>query len=245
MRQTTHVPTPPRAVILTAGRSAALGPATADRPVSLVEVGGDTLIRRQKDALRRAGVWRIAAVAGWRTDGFHGTDLTLFENPLWADTTSLDSLAVADDWLRRAPVVVHFGNVVVSPETIRRLCAAPGPLAVVYAPLPRPGRTADPVRLDLGGRYVTWMGHTAHPGRGRWLRLVKTTPAAWAVLRHLREAGRDRRPGVGEALAELVRQRLMPVTAVRSAGPWHPFDTPTDLVAGAAVVDRLDRARAR
>ncbi|ONI82553.1 hypothetical protein ALI22I_41650 [Saccharothrix sp. ALI-22-I] len=239
-------------MILTAGRSAELGHVTADRPASLVEVCGDTLIRRQKAALRRAGVWRIGAVVGWRTDGFHGTDLTLFENPLWASTTSLDSLAVADDWLRRVPVMVQFGNVLCSAETIRRLCTAPGPLAVAYDPGWRalgarrcgdPWSNAEPVVLDRSRRYVAQMG--GRPAslavvQGQWLRLVKLTPASWAVLRRMRDTGQTEGLGVGAALAQLVRHRLVPVTAVPSAGPWFPFDNPTDLEIGRDVVDELD-----
>lgn len=262
MRQTSHVlplarlSSSPRAVILTAGRSAELGRATADRPASLVEVRGDTLIRRQKAALRRAGVWRIGAVVGWRTDGFHGTDLTLFENPLWASTTSLDSLAVADDWLRRATVVVQFGNVVCSAETIRRLCAAPGPLAVAFDPHWRalwarrrddPRSDADPVVLDRSRRYVARMGGRPGDGpvaQGQWLRLVKLTPASWQVLRRMRDTGQTEGLGVGDALALLVRSRSVPVTAVPSAGPWFPFDNPTDLEVGRDVMDELDGSAA-
>lgn len=258
MRKTSCVSPPvrpvplPRALILTAGRSPELGHATSDRPASLVEVGGNTLISRQKAALRRAGMWRIGAVVGWRTDGFHGTDLTLFENPLWESTTSLDSLAVADDWLRRVPVVVHFGNVVCSAETIRRLCAAPGPLAVAYDPGRRASRIRRPsdpraeaehLGLDPGKRYVTRVGGPPTRGAdagGRWLRLVKLTPASWAVLRRVRDARTTGRLGVGAALALVVRQRLVPVTAVPSAGPWFPFDHVTDLEAGRDVVAALD-----
>ncbi len=244
--------TPPRALILTAGRGAGLGTNTVDRPASLVEVGGNTLISRQKAALRNAGVWRIGAVVGWRQDGFHGTDLTVFENPLWATTTDLDSLAVADDWLRRAPVIVHFGNVVCGVETVRRLAAAPGPVAVAYDRDWRAVwglRFADPLAhaerfvLDRSRRFVADMtGRPAGPEEvhGQWLRLAKLTPASWAVLSRMREAGLLEGLGLAAALARLARRRLVPVTAVPAAGPWFPFDTATDLELGRDVICALD-----
>ncbi len=57
-----------KAVILSAGQGSRLLPLTKDKPKCLLEIGGQTILGWQIEALRSAGVSEIAVVAGFRHD---------------------------------------------------------------------------------------------------------------------------------------------------------------------------------
>jgi len=94
-----------RALILAAGRGSRLGLHTEDRPKCLVELADKPLIRRQIEALRGGGVSTVGIVRGYLADRINIEDVTYFENPRWAETNMVMSLAAAAPWLRSGPVV--------------------------------------------------------------------------------------------------------------------------------------------
>jgi choline kinase len=89
-----------KAIILAAGEGTRLRPLTDDRPKCLLDVGGQTLMARQLDALERLGVTDIVIVVGYRADQIRrsaGPHVRFIENPDYERTNSLYSL-----WLARA-----------------------------------------------------------------------------------------------------------------------------------------------
>ncbi|MCC8243215.1 phosphocholine cytidylyltransferase family protein [Saccharothrix luteola] len=232
-----------KALVLAAGRGSRLGDATDDRPKCLIEVEGSSLLHRQVRALR-ACADEIGVVTGWRAEAFDGLDLTRFHNPRWASTTMVESLAAATRWLTREPVIVSYGDIVYSAESVRRLATAGGDVAVVYDPdweaLWR-GRFADPLadaetfRLD-GDRVVEIGGRptTTAEVQGQYTGLFRLTPHAWSVASATHVPGLD----MTGLLSRLVRE--LTVTAVPVAGPWFEFDHPSDVVAGRGVLKALD-----
>lgn len=240
-----------RGLVLAAGRGSRLGSLTADRPKCLVEIAGRSLLDRQVAALRAAGVDEVGVVTGWHAEAFAGTGLPTFRNPRWRETTMVESLAAAEDWLFAGPVLVSYGDIVFGADTARRLAGTPGQLAVAYDPhweaLWR-SRFTDPLddaetfrvdgdRLtDIGGRPTT----TDHV-QGQYLGLVRWTPQAWHVVRHLRSTDPETRGlDMTGLLRRLVRGDALHVTAVPTDGPWCEFDHPSDIDVGADVLRRLD-----
>lgn len=55
-----------KGIILAAGRGVRLGPHTADKPKSLIPLGGITLLQRNVENLRKAGVKEVVVVVGYR-----------------------------------------------------------------------------------------------------------------------------------------------------------------------------------
>ena len=60
-----------RLVLLLAGEGKRLMPYTKDRPKSLVEVNGKSLLKRQIDVLKSVGVTEIIAVTGNKSEQLH------------------------------------------------------------------------------------------------------------------------------------------------------------------------------
>jgi L-glutamine-phosphate cytidylyltransferase len=242
-----------RAVILAAGRGRRMGRYTVDRPKCLVELRGRTLLDRQMSALREAGARDVAVVAGWRAELFHGTGLTVFVNDKWALTTMVESLAAADSWLRRGPVLVSYGDIVYSAATARTLAAAEHDLAVAYDPgwqalwerrFAAPLDDAETFRLDGRGLLAEIGGRPTSLAQvqGQYLGLLKFTPAAWALVRGLlrTEAGLRGTDMTG-LLRFLVCERGFAIGATPVSGPWCEFDHPSDLGVGLDVLGELDR----
>ena len=99
-----------RAVILAAGRGGRLRDVTGTAPKCLARIGAATLIERQIEALRRAGVNDITVVAGHRLDQVRrvcGAGVHIVHNARFAATNSLYSLWLARDLLGDGFIVLN------------------------------------------------------------------------------------------------------------------------------------------
>jgi choline kinase len=241
-----------KALVLAAGRGSRLGPFTADRPKCLVEIGGKSLLERQVAALRAAGAREVGVVIGWCAKAFQAKGLPTFENPRWADTTMVESLSAAEEWLLEGPVLVSYGDIVYGAATARRLAKVDAPLAISYDPgwevlwrsrFDQPLDDAETfVRdgaghlMDIGGRPAT-----AAEVQGQYLGLLRFTPVAWSTVRELRSANAEvRMLDMTGLLRHLVRSDLLQISTVPTAGPWCEFDHPMDIDVGADIIRELD-----
>jgi choline kinase len=241
-----------KALVLAAGRGSRLGACTRDRPKCLVDIDGRALLDRQVAALRAAGADEIGVATGWCADSFDDTGLTTFHNPDWADSTMVESLAAAADWLSTEPVLVSYGDIVYGAATARRIANTTAALAISYDPeweslwrsrFDRPLDDAETFVLDefgfvadIGGRPAT-----IDEVHGQYLGLLRCTPAAWAVLRELRAADpRVRALDMTGLLRHIIGTGRLHVYAVPADGPWCEFDHPSDIDVGREIVRRLD-----
>ena len=81
-----------RAIIVAAGMGKRLAPYTDDRPKCLVDINGKTLLERQLQSYRAAGVTDIAVVRGYRAEQIDFPGLRYFENPDFRTNNILASL---------------------------------------------------------------------------------------------------------------------------------------------------------
>jgi choline kinase len=244
-----------RAVILAAGCGSRMGSHTEDRPKCLIEVGGRRLLDRQLAALYAAGVVEVAVVTGWCSEQFTGLPVHRFHNAAWQQTSMVDSLACAGDWLLAEPVLVCYGDIVFAPEAAARLCVAEADIAVAYDPqwadqwrrrFDDPLSDAETFQLAPGGITLRAIGEKPScmtEIEGQYVGLVALTPAGWLHVRAAldearRTGGRTDFTGL---LSRLLRQSVLPIAALALTGPWHEFDHPRDLEVGRAELDRLDR----
>ncbi|MCS7477023.1 phosphocholine cytidylyltransferase family protein [Umezawaea endophytica] len=241
-----------RAIILAAGRGGRMRPYTEDRPKCLVELRGRSLLDRQVSALRGGGVDEIGVVTGWRGEAFAGTGLRTFENPLWARSTMVESLAAAAEWLAEEPVIVSYGDIVFSAATVRDLVRSTAGIAVAYDTewesvwrqrFEEPLSDAETFQVDADG-LLTDIGSrpdSLAQVRGQYMGLVRLTPTAWEVLRETRAASEENAALDMTGLLGLVtRTGRLRIAAVPNTGPWWEFDSPSDVDAGLPVLDRLD-----
>ncbi|MFE6938670.1 phosphocholine cytidylyltransferase family protein [Streptomyces chartreusis] len=246
-----------KAVILAAGRGHRLGEYTEDRPKCLVEIDGETLLVRQIDALSAAGASSIAVVSGWCGEKFEGRGITRFHNANWAQSTMVESLHCAQEWLCCDDVLVSYGDIIYAPEAARQLARAQAPIAITYDPhwqdlwerrFVDPFEDAERFRLNTDGSVAEIGGRadTSADATGQYMGLLKLTPHGWAEI----ERARGELPGEEAAaldmtglLSRVVRAGRVPVTAIATPGPWCEFDHPYDLAVGADIVREIDALR--
>jgi choline kinase len=231
-----------RAIILAAGRGSRMGSLGDERPKCLVELCGKSLIDRQVAALRGGGVDEVGVVRGYRPDMIALPNITCFDNPRWAETNMVASLAAAAEWLRAGPVIVSYADIFYRRTLVRNLAAAPGDLVISYDREWRAlwsRRFADPLsdaetfRADASGTLVE-IGRKAariEEIEGQYMGLLKFTPAAWQAVESLRPAlepaVRDRLDMTG-LLHRLLGQGSS-IATLQTDGHWGEVDNPGDL----------------
>ncbi len=231
-----------RGLILAAGRGSRMVAATADRPKGLVELGGRALLDWQLAALQGAGIRDIALVRGYRGEAFAGRGLRLFDNPNWAATNMVASLATASDWLSAEVCMVSYADIFYPAEAVRRLMAAEGDIVLAYDPawlalwsrrFADPLGDAETFRIDGEGRVLEIGGKTGNAAdiQGQYVGLFRLTPRGWARIAAFLDtcdaalrAKLDVTALLGRLIAAGVEIRGVPIP-----GPWGEIDEPSDL----------------
>ena len=116
-----------RAVILAAGNGTRMGRLTVDRPKTMLEVDGRSLIDRQLDALAACGVLDVTIVVGYQHERLRdhlGGRVRLIENARYKETNSLYSLWLARETLEDGAVVMN-SDILVSQPLMAKLIDAP------------------------------------------------------------------------------------------------------------------------
>ena len=99
-----------RGIILAAGKGSRLNGTAGESPKCLVKVGGVSLVERQIDVLRGAGIDDITIVVGCQAERVRqvcGQGVTYIENARYAQTNSLYSLWMARPLLYEGFVVLN------------------------------------------------------------------------------------------------------------------------------------------
>lgn len=232
-----------KAIILAAGRGSRMEEMTDDRPKCLVEVRGRSLLNRQIDALRGAGIEDIAIVTGYRREMLATRGLVEFHNARWDETNMVSSLECAAGWLEQGPCLVSYSDIFYPVEAVRRLLDSPARLAVLYDTGWQElwtKRFGDPLidsetfRLDDAGNVIE-IGNrptALEQVQGQYMGLLRFTPEAWREIQRLRAdlppAQRDAMHMTG-TLQKIIQAGRMPVAAVPFSGEWGEVDSLEDL----------------
>jgi choline kinase len=230
-----------RALILAAGRGSRMNALTRDMPKCLTPLAGRPLLDWQVDALRGAGVQSIGVVRGYRSEMIDRDDLERFDNPRWAETNMVRSLACAGRWLREQPAIVSYGDIFYPSSAVAALWETDADIAITYDSEWRRlwcDRFADPLSdaetFELDGNRVIEIGRRAKSLddiQGQFMGLVKFTPAGWqAVEAYVTSLALDRadRLDMTSLLCALI-DRGQHVEGVRVAGGWGEIDNPADV----------------
>lgn len=125
-----------RAIVLAATRGNGLEPVTEDRPKVMVPVAGKPLLQRLVDTFKQQHVHGITVVAGYKSSAITVGGVQLRENPEYATSGELASLACALDAMA-GETVITYGDLLLRSYILRDLLQSRGELvAVVDSALP-------------------------------------------------------------------------------------------------------------
>ncbi|MBL7026537.1 MAG: phosphocholine cytidylyltransferase family protein [Candidatus Marinimicrobia bacterium] len=119
-----------KAVILAAGKDKSLFPLTEDIPKTMLDIKGKTILERQIELLKSAGITDIAVVRGFKKDQINLSGLVFFDNDGFEDTGSLVSLLHAREFLDTDTIVL-YGDILFESETLTRLIESKGDTTLV------------------------------------------------------------------------------------------------------------------
>jgi L-glutamine-phosphate cytidylyltransferase len=246
-----------KTIIVAAGMGRRLAPYTDDRPKTLVEVNGRSILARQVDAYRAAGVGEINIVRGYMKEKIEVPGARYFDNDEYRSNNILVSLFHAEAAMDGG-FLFSYSDIVFRPEVVRRALETEGDFALVidrrwheaYV-----GREHHPVeegevaRVDDG--RVTLVGKKTMPpaaASGEFIGLARFSARAAAAMRarfHERKrelAGQPygRAPTFEVAyLTDLLNDLIGSGEIMRPAfidGGWREIDTVEDLERAKAVV---------
>jgi choline kinase len=223
-----------------------MGELTAAAPKCFTELHGRRLLDWQIAALRGAGIDEIAIVRGYRAECFD-EPVRYFDNPRWAETNMVCTLAQAREWLEVSTCIVSYSDIFYTAATIRGLATTPGELAIAYDPdwLSIWSRRFDDPLLDAETFCRHADGSLAEIGErsdsvaaieGQYVGLLRFTPAAWRQTDALLSeygARADRLDMTSLLRAGLARGWRIETAPV--VGPWGEVDSASDLAAYSEV----------
>jgi choline kinase len=246
-----------KAIIVAAGMGSRLAPYTDDRPKTLVEINGKSILSRQIDAYRAAGVAEINIVRGYMKELIQVPGARYFDNDLYRENNILVSLFFAEAAMDGG-FLFSYSDIVFRPEVVRTALATDGDFALVidrrwheaYV-----GRQHHPVEEGEVARVVdgrvTIVGKKTVPpaeASGEFIGLARFSAAA---VQRMRARYHERRQALwgqpyGRAprfekayLTDLLNDLIDSGEVMRPAfidGGWREIDTVEDLERAKPVV---------
>jgi phosphoenolpyruvate phosphomutase len=239
-----------KAIIVAAGPGSRLNPLTNERPKCLLQVGGKTILERALEALREAGIKRIAVVRGYCGQLIDYPMITYYENPNYRENNILRSLFYAEQEMD-GDFIFSYSDIVYNREIVAQLMECEAEIAITsdvnwlqhYEGRDlHPISEAELVKLE-NGQVVKIGKDVVHPddAHGEFIGLAKFTKAGAEAMRTAyHRIAKERPTGPFQHAASLKRaymtdmiQELVDngslVQSVDIRGGWMEIDTPQDL----------------
>lgn len=122
-----------------------------DKPLCMLEIGGRTLLERQVDALRSAGIREVTVVGGYSADRIRIEGAELLVNPDYERGNCAQSILFARERFGKAAVIL-YSDILFDRQILERLLESPHPITLVmdraYRSLPARDKALDLVVLD-------------------------------------------------------------------------------------------------
>lgn len=232
-----------KAIILAAGRGSRMKGLTDDRPKCLVEIKGITLLDRQLEAIKAAGITDIAIVSGYKRELLTNRGFVEFHNPRWAETNMVSSLACAKEWLKAGPCIVSYSDIFYASSAVSALMKSDSDIAITFDPcwlelwknrFVDPLDDAETFRLDKDG-CLAEIGNkpkTVDEIQGQYMGLLRFSPKGWGEVERicagLSQEERDRIHMTG-AIQRVIEYGQIQIEALPYLGVWGEIDSGDDL----------------
>ncbi len=241
----------PKAVILAAGFEPQLLPLTQDRPKTMLEVKGRTILDRQIESLGRVGIRDVVVVRGYKKEQVAADGARYVDNDRFAETGELESLLCASAELS-GPCVILYGDIIFEPPVLEKLVRSTADVAVVvdraFVDTLQAGMPPPPGPLDLvvtetppngrrfvapeGGSRVLRIGPEVRPeeAHGEFIGLAMLSAAGAKTLLDVHaELTAQRAEGLERSSITHIFQALIdrghPVVAVDIHKGWMEIDS--------------------
>jgi len=246
-----------KAIIVAAGMGRRLAPYTDDRPKTLVEINGRSILQRQVDAYRAAGVDEINIVRGYMKEKLAVPGARFYDNDDFRNNNILTSLFYAEPAMTGG-FLFSYSDIVFRPEVVRTALDTEGDYALVIdrrwaeayvGRVNHPVEEGEVARVDDG--RVTLVGKKTMPpeeATGEFIGLARFSARGAEKMRERFVQRRGELAGkpYGRApkfevayLTDLLNDLIGTGEIMRPAfidGGWREIDTVEDLERAKGVV---------
>lgn len=236
-----------KAVILAAGKGTRMGKYTENLPKGMLCVEGKTLIERQLETLRSAGISDIAIVTGYEHTKIDYNCVTYFHNAKFATTNMVESLMAAKDYIADSDVLVCYSDILYTEALVKQCVENPYHIGVAVDAdwrklwQLRYGKVDfDLESLTVKNGLVTELGREVDSSDGldyRYIGMIKFSKAGVDVLintynsrigKAWTQSGKNFEQGyMTDILSQIINDGNS-VEAIVSHGNWLEFDTEQD-----------------
>ena len=95
------------AIILAAGFGSRLSPLTDNKPKSLIEFGGKTLLERNVELLKNQEIDDITIITGYKKEKIKLVDVNYVENRNFENNSTLASLFFAEEKIQSSTIITY------------------------------------------------------------------------------------------------------------------------------------------
>lgn len=182
-----------KAIILAAGRGIRMQELTINSPKCLLKIRGKSLLERQIYSLKKAGIYDIAIVTGYKNNMLADYGLKEFHNSRWYQTQMFYSLTKAQSWLKNYPCIISYSDIFYDSEIVNELIISNNELAISYDKnwyslwsqrFENPLEDAESFKKNKDnflieiGQKVNYKSDI----EGQYMGLIKVTPNGWKKL---------------------------------------------------------------
>lgn len=153
-----------QAIILAAGQGTRLRPITDDKPKCLTPLNGKTLLERQTNVLKSAGISNITVVGGYRIDQIKAMGYSCHENPKYASTNMVSTLFCGEHLMSgNDDLLICYGDIIYQPNNLETLLKNDAEIALMIDKdwrqlwelrLDNPLTDAETLKLDHEGNII-------------------------------------------------------------------------------------------
>ena len=234
------------AIILGASRGDQLATLTEEIPKVMLPIAGKPLLRHLLDEFKQEGVNDITVVAGYKAEAIDVQGISIIDNPQYADSGELTSLACALDHIKDDTLVL-YGDLLFRRYVLDDLLNADGEIIVVVDSAPineQSGNINDlaycsktddralfrqDIQLEQVSRENNW--NNRQPD-GRWIGMLRVKGEGGDKLRAALKKLRDLPDFADMALPDLLNCVVAdghPVTVLYINGHWLDVNNLEDL----------------
>ena len=119
-----------KAIIIAAGLGSRLGELTKNLPKCMLDIGGESILRRQLNAYRANGINDISVVRGYQGEKIDYPKLKYYENIDYENNNILNSLFCAEEEIK-GNVLISYSDIVFAPHVVERLLDSTADISIV------------------------------------------------------------------------------------------------------------------
>ena len=118
------------AIILAAGLGSRLHPHTIDRPKSMLEFGGQTLLGRLIKTFQDSGINDITVVTGYKSEKINLPNVNYVKNKFFRETSTLESLICAKEKINDS-TIISYSDIIFQNNILKKLIETEHEISIV------------------------------------------------------------------------------------------------------------------